>query len=111
MDRDKRWERQKKAFDAMVTGKSEGGTATSAVDAVSASYNASVNDEFVLPVVIVDDKKQPVGLIKSEDAVLNFNYRADRARQVTRVLCRESSMMPREGGRNLDQWESLDEEV
>jgi 2,3-bisphosphoglycerate-independent phosphoglycerate mutase len=108
MDRDKRWERQRKAFDAMVIGKSEGGTATSAVDAIRASYSANVNDEFVLPVVIVDDKKQPVGLIKSEDAVLNFNFRADRARQVTRVLCRESHLNA-EGGRNLDQWEALDE--
>jgi len=108
MDRDKRWERQRKAFDAMVTGKSEGGTATSAVDAIRASYNAGVNDEFVLPVVIVDAKSQPVGLIKNEDAVLNFNYRADRARQVTRVLCRESGINA-EGGRNLDAWEALDE--
>jgi len=108
MDRDKRWERQRKAFDAMVTGKSEGGTATSAVDAIRASYNAGVNDEFVLPVVIVDAKGQPVGLIKNEDAVLNFNYRADRARQVTRVLCRESGINA-EGGRNLDAWEALDE--
>jgi 2,3-bisphosphoglycerate-independent phosphoglycerate mutase len=110
MDRDKRWERQKKAFDAMVIGKSEGGTATSAVDAIRASYNDNVNDEFVLPLVIVDDKQQPVGLIKSEDAVLNFNFRADRARQVTRVLCRESHLNA-EGGRNLDQWEALDEAI
>ncbi|MDR3724860.1 MAG: 2,3-bisphosphoglycerate-independent phosphoglycerate mutase [Terracidiphilus sp.] len=110
MDRDKRWERQKKAFDAMVTGKAEGGTATSAVDAIKASYNANVNDEFVLPTVIVDATGQPVGLIKSEDAVLNFNYRADRARQVTRVLCRESGINA-EGGRNLDQWEELDKAI
>jgi len=51
MDRDKRWERQRKAFDAMVHGKAEGGTATSAVDAIRASYNAGVNDEFVIPTV------------------------------------------------------------
>jgi 2,3-bisphosphoglycerate-independent phosphoglycerate mutase len=108
MDRDKRWERQKKAFDAMVTGTADGGTATSAVDAVKASYSANVNDEFVLPTVIVDANKKPVGLIKDGDAVLNFNYRADRARQVTRVLCRESGINA-EGGRNIDQWEALDE--
>jgi 2,3-bisphosphoglycerate-independent phosphoglycerate mutase len=107
MDRDKRWERQKKAFDAMVTGTADGGTATSAVDAVKASYSANVNDEFVLPTVIVDANKKPVGLIKDGDAVLNFNYRADRARQVTRVLCRESGINA-EGGRNIDQWEALD---
>jgi 2,3-bisphosphoglycerate-independent phosphoglycerate mutase len=110
MDRDKRWERQLKAFDAMVNGKSEGGTATSAVDAIKASYNTGVTDEFVLPIVIVDEKKQPVALIKSEDAVLNFNFRADRARQVTRVLCRESGINAA-GGRDLDQWEALDETI
>ena len=110
MDRDKRWERQKKANDAMITGKSEGGTANSAVDAIRASYNAGMTDEFVLPVVIVDDKKQPLGLIRSEDAVLNFNFRADRARQITRVLCRESGINAM-GGRDLDQWEALDEMI
>ena len=110
MDRDKRWERQKKANDAMIGGKAEGGTATSAVDAIRASYNSGVTDEFVLPVVIVDDKKQPVGTIRGEDAVLNFNFRADRARQITRVLCRESGINPT-GGRDLDQWEALDEMI
>jgi 2,3-bisphosphoglycerate-independent phosphoglycerate mutase len=108
MDRDKRWEREKKAFDTIVKG--EGGTATSAVDAIKASYNNDVTDEFVLPVVIVDEKKQPLGLIRSEDAVLNFNFRADRARQITRVLCRESGL-DAEGGRDLDQWEALDQTI
>ena len=108
MDRDKRWERQRKAFDAMVKGSADGGTSADAVAAIRASYNAGVNDEFVVPVVLVDEKKQPLGLIKSGDAVLNFNFRADRARQVTRVLCRESGINA-EGGRNLDAWEALDE--
>jgi len=107
MDRDKRWERQRKAFDAMVHGKGECSTATSAVAAIRASYNANVNDEFVLPVTIVDANKKPVGLIQSEDAVLNFNFRADRARQVTRVLTRESGLNA-EGGKNLAGWEDLD---
>jgi len=107
MDRDKRWERQRKAFDAMVHGKGECSTATSAVAAIRASYNANVNDEFVLPVTIVDANKKPVGLIQSEDAVLNFNFRADRARQVTRVLTRESGLNT-EGGKNLAGWEDLD---
>ena len=110
MDRDKRWERQRKAFDAMVHGKAEGGTNTSAVDAIRASYNGGVQDEFVLPTVIVDEKGQPVAVIRDEDAVLNFNYRADRARQVTRVLCRESSLNAA-GGRDLDGWEALDETI
>jgi 2,3-bisphosphoglycerate-independent phosphoglycerate mutase len=60
--------------------------------------------------VIVDAHQQPVGLIRSEDAVLNFNFRADRARQVTRVLTRESGINT-EGGRNLDGWEALDETI
>jgi 2,3-bisphosphoglycerate-independent phosphoglycerate mutase len=110
MDRDKRWEREKKAFDALVKGQGEGGTATSAVDAIKASYNANVTDEFVLPVVIVDEKKQPIGLIRSGDAVLNFNFRADRARQITRVLARESGINA-QGGRDLDQWEALDQMI
>jgi 2,3-bisphosphoglycerate-independent phosphoglycerate mutase len=108
MDRDKRWERQRKAFDAMVHGKAEGGTNTSAVEAIRASYNTGVQDEFVLPMVIVDEHEKPVGTIRDEDAVLNFNFRADRARQVTRVLCRESGLNA-EGGRNLDGWEALDQ--
>jgi 2,3-bisphosphoglycerate-independent phosphoglycerate mutase len=107
MDRDKRWERQRKAFDAMVLGKGESVTATDAVTSIRDSYNGGVQDEFVIPITIVDEHNNPIGLIRDEDAVLNFNFRADRARQVTRVLTRESGLNA-EGGRNLDQWESLD---
>ena len=110
MDRDQRWERQRKAFDAMVLGKGECATATSAVAAIRDSYNSGVQDEFVLPVVINDEHEKPIGLIRSEDAVLNFNFRADRARQVTRVLTRASGLNA-EGGRDLDQWEALDEAI
>ncbi len=110
MDRDKRWERQRKAFDAMCIGKGECSTATDAVQAIRDSYNTGVQDEFVLPVTIVDDQDKPVGLIRDEDAVLNFNFRADRARQVTRVLTRESGLNA-EGGRNLDGWEALDQVI
>jgi 2,3-bisphosphoglycerate-independent phosphoglycerate mutase len=108
MDRDKRWERQRKAFDAMVAGKGECSTATDAVSAIRSSYNGGVQDEFVLPVTIVDEHNNPIALIRDEDAVLNFNFRADRARQVTRVLTRESGLNA-EGGRNLDAWEALDQ--
>jgi 2,3-bisphosphoglycerate-independent phosphoglycerate mutase len=110
MDRDKRWERQKKAFDAMVTGNAEGGKATDAQAAIRASYEKNVQDEFVIPVVMVGSDGKPVGLIKDEDAVINFNYRADRARQVTRVLMRESGINPA-GGRDLPAWEALDEMI
>jgi 2,3-bisphosphoglycerate-independent phosphoglycerate mutase len=108
MDRDKRWERQRKAFDAMAHGKGECTTATDAVTAIRDSYNSGVQDEFVLPVTIVDEHERPLALIRDEDAVLNFNFRADRARQVTRVLCRESGLNA-QGGRDLDAWEALDQ--
>ena len=110
MDRDKRWERQRKAFDAMVLGKGECSTATDAVTAIRASYNNSVQDEFVLPITIVDEHNKPLALIRDEDAVLNFNFRADRARQVTRVLTRESGINAA-GGRDLDSWEALDQTI
>ena len=110
MDRDKRWERERKAFDALCLGKGECGTAADAVEAVRASYNAGVQDEFVIPVTIVDQHQRPLGLIRDEDAVLNFNFRADRARQITRVLCRESGLN-KEGGRDLDAWEALDQTI
>ncbi len=110
MDRDQRWERERKAFDAMVLGKGECARATSAVTAIRDSYNSGVQDEFVLPVTIADEHGNPIGLIRAEDAVLNFNFRADRARQVTRVLARESGLNA-EGGRNLDQWEALDQAI
>jgi len=56
-----------------------------------------VQDEFVIPITIVDERNNPLALIRDEDAVLNFNFRADRARQVTRVLTRESGLNA-EGG-------------
>jgi 2,3-bisphosphoglycerate-independent phosphoglycerate mutase len=110
MDRDKRWERQRKAFDAMVVGKGECATATDAITAIRDSYNTGVQDEFVIPTTIVDAHNVPVALIRDEDAVLNFNFRADRARQVTRMLTRESGLNA-EGGRNLDAWEALDKAI
>jgi 2,3-bisphosphoglycerate-independent phosphoglycerate mutase len=84
MDRDRRWERVKKAFDAMVTG--TGRKSASAVEAVEASYQNSITDEFVEPVTIVDERQHPVGLIRDNDSVIFFNYRADRAREMTEAL-------------------------
>jgi 2,3-bisphosphoglycerate-independent phosphoglycerate mutase len=72
------------------------------------SYNNDVTDEFVVPFVVVDGAGKPVGQIRDEDVCINFNFRADRARQITRVLTRESGLN-KAGGRNLDGWESLDE--
>ncbi|MFD0712182.1 2,3-bisphosphoglycerate-independent phosphoglycerate mutase [Paenibacillus sp. GCM10027626] len=84
MDRDKRWERTEKSYRAMVYG--EGPTYTDPVEAVVASYEQSVMDEFVMPTVIVDEEGKPVGLVESEDAVVFFNFRPDRAIQLSQVF-------------------------
>lgn len=83
MDRDKRWERTNLAYNAMVLG--EGEFANSAIEAVDKSYNDNKTDEFVLPTVILKDE-HPIGKIKSGDSVVFFNFRPDRARQITRAL-------------------------
>jgi 2,3-bisphosphoglycerate-independent phosphoglycerate mutase len=108
MDRDKRWERERKAFDAMVTGKAEGGAYPDPVARIKENYNNGVTDEFLIPFVVTDAAGKPVGVIRDEDVCINFNFRADRARQITRVLARESGLN-KNGGRDLDAWESLDE--
>ncbi len=110
MDRDKRWERERKAFDAMVHGKAEGGAHADAVARIKENYNNGVTDEFLIPFVVVDGAGKPVGVIRDEDVCINFNFRADRARQITRVLTRESGLN-KNGGRDLDAWEALDQEI
>lgn len=79
MDRDNRWERVEKAYNAMVLGQGE--QAASAAEAIAASYAASVTDEFVLPTVI-----NPSATINDGDAIIFFNFRSDRAREITRSL-------------------------
>ena len=83
MDRDNRWERVSKAYDAMVNGK--GNCCESAVEAIEKSYNDDVTDEFVVPTVITTDGK-PNGVIKENDSVVFFNFRPDRAREITRTI-------------------------
>jgi 2,3-bisphosphoglycerate-independent phosphoglycerate mutase len=85
MDRDKRWERTRQAYDAMVNGVA-GTTETSALTAIQRSYDAAVTDEFVKPVVIVGADGSAVGPIRDSDSVILFNFRADRARQITRAI-------------------------
>ncbi len=84
MDRDKRWERVERAFNAMVTGNGE--KATDAVEVVQRSYEKGVTDEFIEPVTIVDGRNEPVGLIRDGDACIFFNFRADRGREMTEAL-------------------------
>jgi 2,3-bisphosphoglycerate-independent phosphoglycerate mutase len=108
MDRDKKWDRELKAFSAMCIGKAEGGATSDPVALIKDRYNNGITDEFTIPFVVTDAAGKPNGLIRDEDVVINFNYRADRARQITRVLTRESGLN-QAGGRNLDAWESLDE--
>lgn len=87
MDRDKRWERVKKAYDVMVNA--EGEKSTDIVRSIQDSYNRSVTDEFVEPIVMVNDKGNPVGQIKDGDVVIFFNFRTDRGRELTQVLSQE----------------------
>ena len=84
MDRDNRWERVELAYNAMVNG--EGIFANDAVEAIQQSYDEEVTDEFVLPTVIMNDET-PVATIKDGDSIVFFNFRPDRAREITRTFC------------------------
>ena len=84
MDRDNRWERTKKAHDSMVTGQAP--HSRSAVEYIRSSYAAGVSDEFVEPATIVDADNRPIGPIRDDDSIIFFNFRSDRARQLTRAL-------------------------
>ena len=85
MDRDNNWDRVKMAYDSLVTG--EGIQATDAVKAMEDSYAKEVTDEFVLPTVIVDEEGKPLSTVKENDSVIFFNFRPDRAREITRAFC------------------------
>ena len=84
MDRDNRWDRVELAFKAMTKG--EGVKGTDAAEAVQASYDAEKTDEFVLPTVIEKEGK-PVATVQDKDSVVFFNFRPDRAREITRAFC------------------------
>jgi 2,3-bisphosphoglycerate-independent phosphoglycerate mutase len=93
MDRDCRWEKEKPAFDAMVTGNPEGGRYEGPLARIRELYNNGITDEFIPPFTCTNPTDgTPVGLIRDHDVVINFNYRADRARQITRVLTRKSGL-------------------
>lgn len=95
MDRDGRWDRTERAFRAMVRG--EGAKAADAVQALQDWYARGVTDEFIEPTVLVDAQSEPVGLIRNGDAVILFNFRSDRARQMTRAFCDPTLDRPPQG--------------
>jgi len=84
MDRDKRWERVKLAYDALVNGIGE--KATDAIQAVENSYNNNITDEFIKPTVILNEGQNPLCTIKNGDVAICFNFRTDRCREITQVL-------------------------
>lgn len=87
MDRDKRWERVKLAYDLLVNG--QGNSTTNIIDAMQQSYDSGVTDEFIKPIVVTENG-QLVATISDGDAVLCFNFRTDRGRQITQVLTQQN---------------------
>lgn len=107
MDRDLKWDREKLTFDAMVTGQAQGGVYTDAAARVRECYSNGLSDEFIVPFVV-----EPTGMIKDEDLVICFNYRADRVRQITRVLARNiGGGLTKGDARDLPKAEELDLEI
>ena len=97
MDRDKRWERVKLAYDLLVKGVGE--KTRDPINAVTASYDAGVTDEFIKPIVVVNEKQTPIGTIHEGDVVLCFNFRTDRGREITEVLTQKD--FPEQGMKAL----------
>jgi len=93
MDRDKRWERIKEAYDLIVYGK--GRKTTDILSAIQESYDNGITDEFMKPIVVTDEKGEPVGTLKEGDVVIFFNFRNDRGRELTIVLTQKD--MPEAG--------------
>ncbi|MUK89187.1 2,3-bisphosphoglycerate-independent phosphoglycerate mutase [Ornithinibacillus sp. L9] len=87
MDRDKRWDRVKKAYDAMVYG--EGPAYRSALEVVDESYENEIYDEFVIPSVVTDESGEPVGKVEDGDSIIFYNFRPDRAIQISRTFANE----------------------
>lgn len=98
MDRDNRWERIEKAYDVMVKG--EGTKSTDVLASVQTSYDNDITDEFIDPIVNVDEDNQPVGLIEDGDVVIFFNFRNDRPKEITKALSQQD--FPEQGMKKLD---------
>ena len=99
MDRDKRWERVDRAFNALVSG--DGEKFESAAAAVRAAYEKKITDEFIEPSNIVDVRHEPIGLIREDDSVIMYNYRADRAREITMAFTDHSVKLGSSRPKNL----------
>ena len=97
MDRDKRWERVKEGYDLIVNG--IGAQTTNIIDAMQQSYNAGVTDEFMKPIVVIDNNSKPVGLVKEGDVIVFFNFRNDRAKELTTALTQKD--MPENGMKTI----------
>jgi len=107
MDRDRRWDRIAKAYRGMVEGQAEGGTYSDPVEGMKASYNKNVTDEFVIPFVCRDNggeaaarsgvANNDLAKISDGDSCICFNFRADRVREITRALCRNSGLNENDG--------------
>ena len=87
MDRDKRWERVKLTYDALVEGKGE--HTQNLLKSIQENYEDNITDEFIKPLIVVNDNNEPVTTIKDDDVVIFFNFRTDRGRQLTEVLTQE----------------------
>ena len=96
MDRDNNWDRIQMAYDSLVLG--EGVKAKDPVQAMQDSYDKDVTDEFVLPTVIVNEDGSPVSLVKPNDSVIFFNFRPDRAREITKAFCFSDEDIKAQGG-------------
>jgi 2,3-bisphosphoglycerate-independent phosphoglycerate mutase len=97
MDRDKRWERVRLAYDALVNG--QGDRSSGGVAAVEKAYASGITDEFILPTVILGEDQQPLATIKDGDSVICFNFRTDRCREITQVLTQTD--IPEQGMKKL----------
>lgn len=84
MDRDKRWDRVKIAYDALVNG--VGTPSANAIDSMNESYESGVTDEFIKPIIMINEDESPIAQIQQDDVVIFFNYRTDRGRELTEVL-------------------------
>jgi 2,3-bisphosphoglycerate-independent phosphoglycerate mutase len=109
MDRDRRWERIVKAYNAMVFADAEGGKQADPVQGMKDSYNRGVTDEFVIPFVVEEAGKsaRSTQTIRDDDSCICFNFRADRVRQITRALARSSGLNEK-GGSDLPGADDLD---